>query len=35
METRNKVEIIYCKECRWLMRYAWIAPEKSLGHTDM
>lgn len=23
----NKIEIIYCKQCRWLMRSTWIAQE--------
>ena len=27
METGNKVEIVYCKKCRWLMRSTWIAQE--------
>lgn len=27
METANRIEIIYCKKCRWLMRSSWIAQE--------
>jgi len=27
LETSNKVEIIYCHKCRWLMRSTWIAQE--------
>lgn len=27
METGNKVEIIYCRKCNWLMRSSWLAQE--------
>ena len=27
MRVENKVEIIYCKQCRWLARSAWMAQE--------
>jgi len=27
LETGNKVEIFYCKKCRWLMRSTWMAQE--------
>ena len=27
MKTGNKIEIIYCKQCRWLMRSTWMAQE--------
>ncbi len=27
LKNTNRVEIIYCKKCRWLMRSSWIAQE--------
>ncbi len=27
METKNKIEIVYCKKCHWLLRSSWIAQE--------
>lgn len=27
MKNRNRVEIKYCTQCRWLMRAAWMAQE--------
>jgi selenoprotein W-related protein len=27
MEDRKKVEITYCRQCRWLLRAAWMAQE--------
>jgi selenoprotein W-related protein len=27
METRSRVEIEYCTQCRWLLRAAWMAQE--------
>ncbi len=27
MESSNKIEIIYCKQCNWLMRSSWMAQE--------
>ena len=44
-EAKPVITIEYCRQCRWLLRAAWmqqellivrdaIAPEKSLGHSD-
>lgn len=27
MRTRRRVEITYCRQCRWLMRASWMAQE--------
>jgi selenoprotein W-related protein len=27
MKARPRVEIVYCRQCRWLMRAAWMAQE--------
>ena len=27
MGSHNKIEIIYCKQCNWLMRSSWLAQE--------